>query len=106
MDHGAITTAFSRHPRDHQAGVRAQLDRLDALAADLDALVPGDPAAKAKLLEARQIAQSLYHDASGHPLGGRPDGWFLGVASLLNACAERHRLEHVSAFGPAFSLRP
>ncbi len=93
MDHTAILSAAEVLPRDHAAGIARQLEKLDALVADLETLPPGAPGAAEKLHAAHVLAQSLYHEASGHPNGGRPDRWYLSVLGLLNTCAERHGLE-------------
>jgi len=93
MNHGLILPAIGWLPTDQAAACVQQLGRLDARIAALEATEVGDPEARETLHQCHCDVQALYHEASGHPAGGRPDVWHLSVLKELNRHAARLGLD-------------
>ena len=93
VDHSTILTATRTIPDDEARGVKAHLERLDALIAELQTMETKTPEAGDKLHWAHEFAWNLYAGARLHPCGGRPDVWHLSMLKTLNEIAARLQLD-------------
>jgi|OpeIllAssembly_1097287.scaffolds.fasta_scaffold2334080_2 hypothetical protein len=92
MSEHPILQAARALPAADYPGIAQQVDALDALCAELESMPPDPATARPLLAEAHGIASNLYHNASGHPNGGRPDIWYTQIHARLCVVATRHGL--------------
>lgn len=92
METHPILRAARALPAADYPGIAQQVDALDALLTTLEAAAPDRDMARPQIEQAHAIASHLYHNASGHPNGGRPDIWYTQIHARLCVVASRHGL--------------